>query len=375
MTNRSEMLPDWISPPGDTIEDLLEERGWTRVEFAQRTAFTPKHINELLKGRAPISADTAAKLARVLGSTPEFWLVREARYRAALERQRSLESPREESDWLKELPLSWMRAHGWVQSFSDKSQQIEACMRYFGVASVGAWRDQYENPLTAFRASQKYAKRLGPVAAWLRRGELLATNLECKSYDESAFKAELSGFRALTQEHDLGVIRATLTARCAERGVAVVFVPAPPGCPASGATRWLTPEKALLLLSLRYKTNDHLWFTFFHEAGHLLKHRKKGLFVDGLNGLDGEQEKEADRFACDLLIPPSDARRLEALAREARGRLSKEQVQEFARGIGVAPGVVVGRMQKEGWVPWSHFKDLKDHYDWHENVPTSESEG
>ena len=246
-------------------------------------------------------------------------------------------------------------------------------MRYFGVASVDAWREQYENPLTAFRASPKFAKRLGPVAAWLRQGEVLATHLDCKPYDEGAFKAALSGFRALTLEHDLSVIQTALTAQCAAHGVAVVFVPAPPGCPASGATRWLTPEKALLLLSLRHKTNDHLWFTFFHESAHLLKHRKKGLFVDGLDGLNGDLESEADRFACDVLIPPTDARRLETLALEAHGRLSKELVKEFARGIGVAPGVVVGRMQKEKWVPWTHFNDLKDQYEWPEAAVLNDS--
>ena len=144
--------------------------------------------------------------------------------------------------------------------------------------------------------------------------------------------------------------------------MAVVLVPAPPRCPVSGATKWLAPDKALLVLSLRHRTNDHLWFTFFHEAAHLILHGKKLLFIEGNNGLDSSQEEEANRFAADLLLPPSTAARLELL-RAKRG-FSMDDVCAFASEVGVAPGIVVGRMQKEGWLPWTHMNSLKVSYAW-----------
>ena len=73
--------PDWYEPPGSTISDLLEEFGWTQAELASRTGFSRKHITQLIKGLAPINQETALKLKRVLGSTVEFWLAREAHYR------------------------------------------------------------------------------------------------------------------------------------------------------------------------------------------------------------------------------------------------------------------------------------------------------
>lgn len=82
--------PNWASPPGDTIEDLLDERGWTRAELAERMGFTRKHVNELLKGRAAITPEAASRLSTVLGAPVRFWLTREAHYRAALERQQQL---------------------------------------------------------------------------------------------------------------------------------------------------------------------------------------------------------------------------------------------------------------------------------------------
>lgn len=364
MTDSITFAPDWVSPPGDTIADLLEERGWTHSELAERTGFTPKHVNALLKGAATISPDAAERLARVLGSTPDFWLVREAHYQAAIERRRAAKDLASEAEWLKEVPLAWMRRQGWVEAGSSASERVEACLRFFGVATVPAWRATYEAPLAAFRASPTFEKKLGAVAAWLRWGERKATDQRCAPYDRAAFKDALGDLRGLTNATDPGEFVPQLVARCARHGVAVVFAPAPPGCPASGATRWLAPDKAMLLLSLRYSTNDHLWFTFFHEAAHLLLHGKKLQFVEGLDELDEAAEAEADRFACDWLIPPAEARRLEALMTQQKGRFGAKAVTAFAGEIGIAPGIVVGRMQKEKWLPWSDLNQLKVRYAW-----------
>lgn len=78
--------PDWASPPGDTIVDLMEERGWTRVELATRLGFSAGYLNRLLKGNISITQDCALRLERVLGSTANFWLNREANYRERLAR-------------------------------------------------------------------------------------------------------------------------------------------------------------------------------------------------------------------------------------------------------------------------------------------------
>ncbi len=76
--------PDWVSPPGDTIADLLE-RDWTQAQLA-RLGYTTKHVSLLLNGKAPINEETALKLEQVLGSTAAFWLSREAQYRTQLAR-------------------------------------------------------------------------------------------------------------------------------------------------------------------------------------------------------------------------------------------------------------------------------------------------
>ncbi len=350
---------DWISPPGHTIADLLEERNWTQAQLADRLGVSRKHVNELITGKATISDANAIKLARVLGSTVGFWLNREAGYRAALADQHAIEQLRDDVSWLDELPVTHMRKMGWIRSYRDKAKTVSECLQFFGVGSVDTWRSWSAGlGQTAYRMSDSANRAFGSIATWLRFGEIQASTFECEDYSKEVFKRNTESLRALTLEPDPKDFMPRMQELCAEAGVAVIFAPTPRGCPASGATRWLAPNKALLMLSLRYKTNDHLWFTFFHEAAHILLHRKKLMFLElNQNGI-GEEEVEANQFAADLLIPSQHLDLLRTLAN------NRAEVSQFARKLGIPPGIVVGRMQYEGILPHGQLNDLKVRYDW-----------
>ena len=359
-TTLSTFTPDWVSPPGDTILDLIEECGWKQTELAKRTGYTTKHISLLINGKAPITDETAIKLERVIGGSTQFWLTREVQYREGLRRVAERASLLEKAAWLKELPLKDMIRFGWIRHFADKGEQVAECLRFFGVATVELWQREYSAPTAAFRSSGKYVKHAGAVAAWLRYGERQAVSLKTLPYDPAAFRKNLQSLRVLTREADPAVFVPQLTEISAKSGVAVAIAPAPRYCPVSGATLWLSPEKALLMLSLRHKTNDHFWFSFFHEAGHLLRHGKKLRFIDMENSLDNGYEEEADRFARNWLVNPHAAQRLATLGN------SEAAVQAFADQVGIAPGIVLGRMQKEGILPWNSRlnRTLKVRYEW-----------
>src|SRR5205807_7430130 len=129
------------------------------------------------------------------------------------------------------------------------------------------------------------------------------------SYDSDRFLEALRTARSHTHD-DPQVWQPLITEALANAGVALVIIDTFQGARAHGATRWLSPHKALIQLSLRYHWEDIFWFSFFHEAAHVALHRKKGIFVDGLAlatpGRDAEAkrlEDEADRFAARTLIP------------------------------------------------------------------------
>lgn len=357
----ADFAPDWVTVPGETINDLLEERSWSQSDLAKRTGFTTKHVNLLLKGKAAITEETALKLERVLGSTARFWLNLEAQYREHLARQEAVSALNEHVGWLKELPLNDMLKFGWVKKAQTKAHQVFECLRYFGVATVEAWRVQYEQPVAAYRASEKLIREPAAVSAWLRQGERAAEDMRCGDYDREAFETVLKEVRALTAERDPHVFLPQLIQMCAKVGVAVVVAPAPKGCPVSGATKWLGVNKALIMLSLRGKSDDKLWFSFFHEAGHLIKHGKRMIFLDilGEDGLDPHEERQADAFARDFLIPPQAYQ-----AFVAGGIFTEGAIKAFAVSLGIAPGIVLGRLQFDGHLGWQKFHHLKVTYRW-----------
>jgi addiction module HigA family antidote len=355
-----DQMPDWVSPPGNTILDALEEKGWTQAELAERTGYTRKHINQLVQGKASINEETALKLERALGASAGFWLNREAQYREALARRSELEDLKSSVPWLSELPIADMVRFGWIKKYGDKSLQVAECLRYFGVACVEAWNEKYQAVVLAYRASEKAAKEQGAVAAWLRWGERQGETLSCRAYDKSALESRLEAMKRLTLEPDPKLFLPELTRLCSESGIALTVAPAPKGCPVSGLTRWLQPDRALVMLSLRYKSNDQFWFTFFHELAHLTLHGKKMLFLEGLpDGLSDQAEDEANQWAGAFLIPKAFENELSALAD------TEAAIRRFAKELGIAPGIVVGRLQKEGLLPWaSGLNRLKVRYKW-----------
>jgi hypothetical protein len=149
-----------------------------------------------------------------------------------------------------------------------------------------------------------------------------------------------------------------LQQKCAACGVAVVIVQAPKGCPASGATR-VKNGKAILQLSARYLRDDSFWFTFFHEAGHLVLHEDR-LFLEWSErrSLDEKEEQEANDFAGKILIPPSQEAAMLELPHDYKS------IMRFARNLSVSPGIVVGQLQHRGLLPREKLNFLKKRYTW-----------
>ena len=354
--------PDYTVPPGEILEEYLEAAGMSQVELAQRTGLTPKTVNQIIQGRAPLTQDTALRLERVLGRPAHFWNRLEADHQEALARARAVEAECEQLEWLKRFSVKKMVELGWIASRTRKREQLDEVLRFFGVNSSREWAEIWAQHQVAYRQSQRFEAAAEAVSAWLRQGERQGQARSCAPFDGSAFRSVLRDVRGLTREPP-EVFQPELQARCAEVGVAVEFVPSLPKSRVSGATRWLTSGKALIQLSLRYRSDDQLWFSFFHEAGHVLLHGKREVFVEGANGLDEEKEEEANRFAADWLVP-----RREWEAFIAAGRPTLDQVRLFAERMGIAPGIIVGRLQHERIVGWDWGNGLKRHFQWdHEN--------
>jgi len=359
MTNTIEnrYAPDFISPPGETLAEILEERNMSQSELAQRMGRPRKTINEIIKGKAEITSDTALQIELVLGTPASFWMERERLYREYLARKNENQRLKGYLGWLTKIPYRQMTKLGWLKFYEDKIEQLRESLIFFAVVSPEQWEEIWGRNLSIdFRKSQAFESDQGAITAWLRQGEIEASKINCADYNELKFRDVLQQIRLLTVK-SIKVFQPQMIDLCAAAGVALVFVPELPKTRGHGATRWLGSQKALIQLSDRYKTNDHFWFSFFHEAGHIVLHGKRILFLEGQDIQDKIKEKEADIFAANLLINSRDWQRF-----IANNCLSKKAINQFAEQLGIHPGIIVGRLQHEQIISDQNCNDLKDKY-------------
>lgn len=340
--------PDYAVAPGETLAETLDDRRMTQAELARRTNRPLKTINEIVNGKAAITPETAIQLERVLGVAATFWTKLELDYRTRLalaeERQR-LEA---EIGWLDRFPVKEMVRRKLIPDLDDRVGTMAAVLGFFGVSTTSAWERKWSSTGALFRQSTAYPVAEGAVAVWLRWGELKATRVRCKPFAPAAFLSALKAIRTLTKEEPQ-VFEPALKSLCADAGVAVVFVPEIGQTRAFGATRWLASDLAVIQLSLRYRKDDHFWFTFFEEGAHVVLHGRRDFFIGGSdNPIDAAKESEAKRWATDFLIPQAalDQFLVTSYANEPA-------IKRFARELGIAPGIVVGRLQHDDHLPWA----------------------
>jgi HTH-type transcriptional regulator / antitoxin HigA len=353
--------PDYTVVPGETLKETLETVGMSQAELAERTGRPKKTINEIIMGKAAITSETALQLERVLGVPASFWNNLECNYQERLARLKEENYLKNKAKWLNGFPLAAMVKMGWLSKEGDRITKLRSLLNFFGVAGVNEWEALWRKPQAAYRNSKAFEGNPAAVAAWLRRGEIEGQKVDCHPFHPASFQEALTKIRSLTQKGP-EVFEPVMKELCSKSGVALVFIPELPGTRLYGATRWLKPSKALIQLSLRGKSDDHFWFTFFHEAGHILLHGKKEVFIEAPG--DGYQEteriskeKEADLFAQEILIPK------EAYKHFLKGNdFSLDRILRFAEQMKIAPGIIVGRLQHESLISYAQGNKLKKRF-------------
>ncbi|PKP50840.1 MAG: HigA family addiction module antitoxin [Bacteroidetes bacterium HGW-Bacteroidetes-11] len=350
MATTLELAKSLLSPPGDTIQEHIDFIGMSQAELAERMGRPKEKINDIIKGREPISTATAFQLEKVLGISASFWLNREKTFRKELYELHHQEELEKQKDWLSEFPVNEMRKFGWLPNTREKHILVDNLLKFFCVASTEEWERIYldEEVSVAFRVSLAHTQSPHAISAWLRMGEIQAKDITIAEFDKRKFRGALEGIKELgfLMPHDF---TQQLQNICARYGVAVVFTQNLPKAPISGATRWFH-NKPIIQLSGRFKTNDHFWFTFFHEAAHIILHGKKDIFLENVEGTETDQikEEEANGFAAKVLLSETQFQEIIAAF-----PLSEPMIYEFAQKFRTPAGVIIGRLQHLKLVPFS----------------------
>ncbi len=338
--------------PGDTLLEVLEERGMTQQEFATRLGRPLKTVNGIVKGKNAITPETALQFEQVLGIPARFWNNLESQYQ---ELKLRIESEKQNKALIpesKNYPYLEMSKWGWIPVTRDSSKRVDNLLRYFGVTN-------FENIVEeiklqgAFRISDKHRYSMPAIVSWVRKGTIDAESIQTESFDERKLKELIPILRKMTHVDDPNTLLQQLREEFAKCGIAFVVTQSLTNAPISGLTRWISPDKALIQMSLRWAWTDIFWFTLFHEVGHVLLDNKKDFNIDLISRkIDGDRESEKDKFAADTLIPQQEYEKLVAKI-HSNGNLAGiyDLVRSFAKYVDIHPGIVVGRLQHDKLMP------------------------
>ena len=345
MATEQRIHSDLAIPPGEYLLEVLEEVGMPQAELARRMGRPTQAINEIANGEKAITPETAIQLEQVVGVPAHIWTSLESEFQLVKARQRDNDGLDSEVALASEYPYNELSKQGFVPKTRKRLERVRALRRFFGVASL-TFVERLDVYKAAFRTKMTARKLRAVRVAWLRAGANLAGEIEVKPFDRRELKKIVPELRGLTMAN-ASQLAGDLRTIFAQAGVAFVLMPHFTGSGINGATFWLNPDKAVLMMSIRGKWADIFWFTLFHEVAHILLHGKRAIFVDTNCNQepDGDwkaQEKEADQFARNTLIP---ARAFSSFIETED--FSMSAIREFADSLNIHSGIVVGRLQND----------------------------
>lgn len=336
-------------PPGATIKEQLVSRRMAQKEFAQRMDMSEKHISNLINGKVELTTDMAARLESVLGLPANFWQKLEALYRIQLQKVQAELDMENDINFAEKIPYNKMANLGWVAKTRKSAEKIYNLRKFFEVARLSII-DHLKIPGIAYRVKGGTVDNDYALAAWAQKAKCEARAIDTKAINIKKLLSNLERIREMTTQKP-GDFCPKLRELLSECGIAIVFLQHLQGSYLHGAS-FYDGNRIVLGLSVRGKTADIFWFSLFHELYHI---------IDGhictAEDTTADEEVKADEFARDILIPMEKYQ-----AFIEKGNFDRESICQYAKKMGIAPGILLGRLQKENLVGYHLYLDLKDKY-------------
>lgn len=354
--------PNWSTHPGEHLEEYLEVHGLKQAEFARRAGLTAKHVSEIINGKNPVTPETALKLERVLGLKAEIWLRLQTSWDLFQARKREREAAPETKSWLSKFPVKDLKALKLLPDTRDENVLLNSLLAILGIGEPAAYPAKRRGLAVQHRQSRSFASADDHVCTWLLLGERRARAMNLPAFDPRRFGQAVSEIRGLTRE-PVRVFEPRMKRLCADAGVALLFVKPLGQTRLFGSAWWFDgDQRAIIQMSLRMKSNDHFWWTFFHECGHIDLHRGKN-FADDQSAEGDGSEEEADKWAEEILYGKSGQARI-----LANPPMSEARVRRLADELELHPGIIVGMLQHHEALPFKSLNHLKAKFQWRDEV-------
>ena len=360
MSNITEYKDMVAFHPGYYIADIIEDMEISQAEFAARLGTTAKTLSQLLNGQANISNDLAKKLSVMMGTSAEVWLRLQNTYDQKLIEIQQAKDFDEQKEVVKQIDYSYFVDVVGLPKTKNIGEKIAHLCSYFKVSDLRIMLKP--DFLVNFRSgtSDSSEKKVINSRAWIQTAMNIAKGIETEPYNAQKLKDYLPELRSMTIQDPI-VFLPRMREIFAECGVAFVLLPHLKNSGVNGAVKWVNNERVVLAMNDRGLNADKFWFSLFHEIKHVFQQKVKTVFVSSsveeMIDYNNALEDEADTFASNYLIPPNELRRFAPTK-----YTSDKEIVEFAKSIGIHPGIVAGRLQHEKIIPQNRCSKLKEKY-------------
>lgn len=338
------------TPPGATIREQLKYRGMSQKEFAVRMDLSEKHVSKLINGEVQLTPEVAVRLETVLGVPAKFWNNLEAVYREKILKVVAENAMVEDEALAQQFPYSEMAKLGWVQETRVLKEKVVNLRQFFEVVRLSLLGNVQITKISCRRLAITEKSDLA-LMAWAQEAKILARDIKTSPIDIKGLIASIPEIRKLTvlePDEFCPKIKKTMN----NHGIALVFLPHLKGSFLQGAT-FLDGNKIVVGLTARGKDADKFWFSLFHELAHIVLGH-----VGKINGTTDQDEEDANKWSGNTLINPTEFDDF-----KRRGDYSERSILSFARKQHIAPGIVVGRLQREELIKYSMLNKLKIQYE------------
>ncbi len=346
---------DYFVPTGEIVKEYIAEKGITQKDLAKRLDLSEKHISNFLSGKIHLTEDMALKLEFIINDVPSsYWLNYEARYREFLAKK-DFDLSLEKMD-IKEIAKKFRFKEIFPKTSLSLVEQAKEVLKLLNISNFECFNSAYSNLNVEFFQDGGEKE---PIVLWIKLCEREITcqndDLENIVFSSKELTRNIMKFKNIALNENVDESMRACRKMCNKLGIYLVIREPISNSKVRGVLTTFN-NKPAIFLSGRYKTHDHIWFAFIHELKHLLDDYNKKDIQVSFEEIDIHNQKEdkANEFARDYFINPLD---YDDFIKE--NKFDSTSLERFAKKQNICVGILIGRLQHDGFIPKTFFNYKK----------------
>lgn len=339
------ILPFEATHPGILIQDELEVRDdITQKELAILLGVKPSFLNEIIKGKRPITADIAILLEKALDIPADYWMKFQSQYEIDLAKlkEKNITKLQHLEFWKvinQYVPVKYFKKCGYL--IEDLGANIAKVLSIYAVTTIdGLVKKVTEKRFAFFKKSEKLQIEENNLIAWTSLAAFEANKKETNTFHfDNLQQLNIELQEIFYQNKD---VVSLVDKKLAQYGIKFLLIDKLDKTPIDGYSFW-SNQNPVIALTLRHQRIDNFAFTMMHELGHIalhLKDSKDQVFIDLTKMEEDLLEQEANVYAQNSLIPSKEWQKF----KDGHKRINDNVICKFAETYKIHPAIVLGRV-------------------------------